>query len=116
IFFVDLPAAGERRAIFKVHLLKKDRRPEDFDLEALAEAAEGFSGAEIEQAIKGALYTVFSAHQELSTAAILAEMKATVPLSSTRREDIEALRRWARGRAVRANQEAAEESEESIRR
>ncbi len=103
IFFVDLPGAAERREIFRVHLLKKNRKPEGFDLEALAAASEGFSGAEIEQAVKGALYTAYAAHQDLSTAHILSELKATVPLSVTRREDIEALRQWARGRAVRAN-------------
>ena len=102
IFFVDLPTAAERREIFNVHLRKKDRRPEDFDLEALAAASRGFSGAEIEQAIKAALYTAFSTHLQLTTEGIVAEIRSTVPLSSTRREDIAALRDWARGRAVPA--------------
>ncbi|MEZ4615751.1 MAG: hypothetical protein R2867_09635 [Caldilineaceae bacterium] len=66
IFFVDLPATQERTDIWKIHLLKRNRNPAEFDLYQLALASEGLSGAEIEQAviaglpmkhsIRGALY------------------------------------------------------------
>jgi len=72
-------------------------------LNVLAEAAEGFPGAEIEQLIVSALYTAFSAGQPLSTALLLAETKNTRPLSQTRAEDVARLRAWARDRAVPAN-------------
>lgn len=102
IFFVDLPREEERREIFRIHLQQRARDPEQFDLDSLAAATECFSGAEIEQAIVAALYSAFSAKQQLTTELILAEVKKTYPLAVTRREDVEALRDWARGRTVPA--------------
>jgi SpoVK/Ycf46/Vps4 family AAA+-type ATPase len=103
IFFVDLPNAVERRAIFTVHLRKRKRNPGLFDLNALAEASNGFTGAEIEQAVVSALYTAFSKGMEVTSAIIAAELGATKPLSVTRAEDVNALREWARDRAVMAS-------------
>ncbi|MFQ5664776.1 MAG: AAA family ATPase [Terriglobia bacterium] len=103
IFFVDLPDAEARRQVFRIHLEKRQRNPEEFDLEALAAAAEDFSGAELEQVVISGLYTAFAAKKSLDTAVLLAELKSTYPLAVTRREDIERLRQWARGRAVPAN-------------
>ena len=103
IFFIDLPALDERRQIFTVHLTHRHRDPAAFDLTALAEASDGFSGAEIEQAVVSALYTAFARGAELATEHILEEIKATKPLSVTRAEDVESLREWARGRAVPAS-------------
>ena len=103
IFFVDLPDATARAALFALHLKKRGRDAAGFDLAALAAASDGFSGAEIEQAIVSGLYTAFAAKQQLSTAILLAELKATQPLSVTRAEDVEALREWARTRAVPAD-------------
>lgn len=102
IFFVDLPDATARAGLFALHLRKRGRDAAGFDLAALAAASDGFSGAEIEQAIVSGLYTAFAAKQQLSTAILLAELKATQPLSVTRAEDVEALREWARTRAVPA--------------
>jgi len=107
IFFVDLPAADERAAIFGLHLKKRGRDPKQFDLAALAAASEGFSGAEIEQSIVASLYAAFAKKAELSTEIITAELTHTVPLSVTRREDIEAIREWARDRTVPAAGPAA---------
>ncbi|MDP2703121.1 MAG: ATPase, partial [Candidatus Rokubacteria bacterium] len=69
----------------------------------LAAASEGFSGAEIEQAVVAALYTAFARRALLSTEDILEELKATKPLSVTRAEEVGDLREWARGRAVPAS-------------
>jgi len=103
IFFIDLPAADERRQIFAIHLTRRHRDPKGFDLVALAGASEGFSGAEVEQAVVAALYTAFARRAELMTEHILEEIKATRPLSVTRAEEIEALREWAKGRTVPAS-------------
>lgn len=103
IFFVDLPDEEARREVFRIHLAKRQRAPEEFDLEALAAASEGFSGAELEQAIVAALYTAFASKKPLATELLLSELKKTHPLAVTRREDIERLRAWARGRTVPAN-------------
>ena len=106
IFFVDLPDTDARRAIFSIHLGARQRDPATFDLEPLVEATEGFSGAEIEQAIVGALYAAFAASAELSTELLLEEIRSTRPLSATRAEDVAALRAWARERTVPAGRGA----------
>ena len=103
IFFVDLPDADARAELFRIHLKRRGRDAAQFDLTALAGASDRFSGAEIEQAIISGLYSAFSQKQQLSTDILLAELRATRPLSVTRREDIAALRAWARDRAVPAN-------------
>jgi len=103
IFFVDLPNPEERREIFAVHLRKRKRDPRLFDLAELVAASEGFSGAEIEQAVVAGLYTAFSRGVEVSSAIIVEELKATKPLSVTRAETIAALRAWARDRTVMAS-------------
>ncbi len=99
IFFVDLPAEQERREIFAIHLRKRGRSLDDFDLDALANESAGFSGAEIEQAVISALYAAFEQDRELTTEDIVTALKQTVPLSITMREDIGMVRRWAKGRA-----------------
>ena len=103
IFFVDLPDAGARAELFQIHLKRRGRDPAQFDLAKLAAACEGFSGAEIEQAIISGLYAAFAQKQQLSTDCLLSELHNTRPLSVTRREDIASLREWARERAVLAN-------------
>ncbi len=99
IFFVDLPIMAERREITRIHLKARKRDPGAFDLDAIASAADGFSGAEIEQAIVSALYDAFYLGRELSTADILGSVRETVPLSRTMSERISGLRSWAEGRA-----------------
>ncbi|MDR3676254.1 MAG: AAA family ATPase [Acidobacteriota bacterium] len=103
LFFVDLPDAGQRQAIFSIHLSKHQLDPVKFDLTRLAGASEGFSGAEIEEAVKSALYSAFDRKSPLSTDMLLEELRSTYPLAVTMKEKIEALREWARERAVPAN-------------
>ncbi|MFW6066786.1 MAG: AAA family ATPase [Myxococcota bacterium] len=103
IFFLDLPTEEVRREILEVHLRRRDRDPAGFDLGALAAASDGFSGAELEQAVVSALYTAFSKDTDLTTELVLDEIRGTVPLSVTMAEKVEALRRWARTRAVPAD-------------
>ncbi len=102
IFFVDLPGPEARQALFALHLRKRGREPAEFDLAKLAATSDGFSGAEIEQAIVSALYTAFNARRELSTEILVAELQGTQPLSVTRSEDVAAIREWARTRATPA--------------
>src|SRR5205823_309003 len=71
IFFVDLPDADARRAIFHIHLVRRKRDPAQFDLDKLSSAAEAYSGAEIEQAIVAAMHNAFARRAELSTELIL---------------------------------------------
>jgi hypothetical protein len=92
-----------RAALFSLHLKKRGRDPASFDLPKLAAACEGFSGAEIEQAIIAGLYTAFAQKQQLNTEILIAEIRGTQPLSVTRAEDIQAIRDWAKTRAVPAD-------------
>src|SRR5579859_2194240 len=103
IFFVDLPGSAERKDIFRIHLHKRGRSPELFDLEALAEGSNDFSGAEIEEAINSALYDAFYAKGEITTQSILITLSQTVPLAKTMDEQINRLRSWAEGRARNAS-------------
>ncbi|MFA6318481.1 MAG: AAA family ATPase [Elusimicrobiota bacterium] len=107
IFFVDLPSAAERRDIWVIHLKKRGRDPVKFDLDTLAKASTGCSGAEIEQAVVEGLYEAFHAGRELSTDDLKRALAASVPLSRTMKEDIESLRQWAASRARPASQPEA---------
>ena len=111
IFFVDLPNAAERKAIFTVQLTRHKLNIVEFNLPKLVAASQGYSGAEIDAAIKSAMYSAYADKKFLTTDTILEELAATVPLSATRAEDIDRLRAWAQERAVHASApEAAEVS------
>jgi SpoVK/Ycf46/Vps4 family AAA+-type ATPase len=98
IFFVDLPARVERREIFRIHVKRRGRDPERFDLDALASSTAGYSGAEIEEAVVSGLYRAFDLRRELESADLLAAAQETVPLSVVMDERITALREWAKFR------------------
>jgi SpoVK/Ycf46/Vps4 family AAA+-type ATPase len=102
IFFVDLPGEAERAQIFALHLTRRERDPAAFDTAGLAAQTEGFSGAEIEAVVVGALYRAFAANTDLTQAALQEETAATIPLSRSRAEDISRLRVWAKSRTVPA--------------
>src|SRR6185312_4260451 len=103
VFFVDLPTPPARADVFAIHLKKRRHDPARFDLQSLAAASNGFSGAEIEGCVVGALYAAFSSNVPLSTDAILAEIGRTRPLSQTMPERVAGLREWARPRVVMAD-------------
>jgi SpoVK/Ycf46/Vps4 family AAA+-type ATPase len=116
IFYVDLPSDEERGEIFRIHLAKRGRNPETFDLPALIEASRDFSGAEIEEAIISALYDAFYEKQELTTGHVLTSLKQTVPLAKTMAEKVASQRRWASGRARNASSAAPVKLEADERR
>jgi len=102
IFFVDLPDHKVRQVIFRIHLQKRDLPLDSFNLPALASLSDGFSGAEIEQAVVAALYTASGRNVEPSQALLAAEIEQTQPLSVVMSEKVGALRHWAKGRTVPA--------------
>jgi SpoVK/Ycf46/Vps4 family AAA+-type ATPase len=108
IFFVDLPTAEERKDIFKIHLAKRREDITRFDLDQLASVCDGFSGAEIEQALVAAMYEAFAQDREFTQLDIIAASRATHPLSKTMTEQVTALRDWARQRARPAAASVAE--------
>lgn len=102
IFFVDLPEPSARKAIIELHSAKRDLELSEHEIERLAQLSDGFSGAEIESAVVGALYRAYAASRPVSGGDIASELEATVPLSVARAETVEALRSWAGQRAVAA--------------
>jgi SpoVK/Ycf46/Vps4 family AAA+-type ATPase len=108
LFFVDLPNAEERKEIFTIHLSKRRRDIARFDLDQLVNVCDGFSGAEIEQALVAAMYEAFAQDREFTQLDIIASVKSTLPLSKTMSEQVTALRDWARQRARPAAASIAE--------
>jgi len=107
VFFVDLPTSAERREIFAIHLAKRNRQPEAYDLDQLATHSQGFSGSEIEEAIVSAMHDSFSENRELETRDIDNALRDTVPLSVTMEEKISFMRQWMQTRARPASSGAA---------
>jgi hypothetical protein len=103
IFYVDLPLDEERAEIFRIHLAKRNRNSEEFDIPALVGASQEFSGAEIEEAIISALYDAFYAKQELATTHVFTALSQTVPLARTMAEKVTEQRNWAIGRTRNAS-------------
>jgi SpoVK/Ycf46/Vps4 family AAA+-type ATPase len=98
IFFVDLPSLAEREQIFRIHLSRRGRDFAAFDTAELAARSDGFSGAEIEQAVIAALYLAFNARTDLLQAHVLKALGETFPLSATLSTEIARLREWAKTR------------------
>lgn len=99
VWSTDLPLDFEREEIFRIHIRKVFRNPDEFDLQSLAAASDGFTGAEIEGCIGDALYTAFDLDQNLSTQFVLRALKETVPQSKRSQEEVDAIREWAKTRA-----------------
>jgi vesicle-fusing ATPase len=103
IFFITLPNLKERKEIFRIHLQNRGKNPESFNLDSLAKNTEGLSGAEIEQAVISALFESYSKGKELDDRELIIAASTIVPLSTTMREEISKLERWASNRAVKAS-------------
>jgi len=106
IFFIDLPDASERSEILKIHLAKRTISAEGLEMNSLIESSEGFSGAEIEQAVIAALFEAFYKNEPLKCEYLKKALNQSVPLSKTMKEDIDALRNWAQSRAIPASKTA----------
>jgi SpoVK/Ycf46/Vps4 family AAA+-type ATPase len=112
IFFVDLPTQAERRDILRLHLDRRLEHPDvmgDFvtdekTLAAMAEATEGFIGAELEQVVVSGLFDAFFEDRSVTLDDFQRAIRLTVPLSVTQAEQIQRLRDWANVRAVAATQ------------
>jgi SpoVK/Ycf46/Vps4 family AAA+-type ATPase len=103
IFFVDLPGREARAEIIAIHAHRRGLILNAAELAALASRCEGFSGAEIEQAIVAALYSAHSTKQVVSAGLVAHEMQTTRPLAVVMAEKVAALRAWAAGRTVSAD-------------
>jgi ATP-dependent 26S proteasome regulatory subunit len=99
IFFTDLPGPTARKEILSIHLKKKRRQPEKFELDQVALLTEGYSGAELEHCVLESLFLAFSENRDIRTDDLIKTAKQTVPLSIVYAEDLKSLREWASKRA-----------------
>ncbi|MEM7378447.1 MAG: AAA family ATPase [Pseudomonadota bacterium] len=102
VFFVDLPTHDARKAIVAAVLARRGLAADGFDLDQIAAHSDGFSGAEIEQAIVSANYSIGSG-DALMTVDVVTELGRTQPLSVLRRNAVGELRAWAHERTVDAD-------------
>lgn len=103
IFFVDVPTAEVRKAIFEIHLRKRGCDVKTYEVKRLAAAAEGYTGAEIEQAVVSAMHAAFVHRRRPTMDDLLTAIAGSPPLTVTMREDIAHLRQWAINRCVPAD-------------
>jgi len=114
IFFVDLPTPQERAEILMIHLARRRRDPAQFDIAKVVHATEGFNGAELEEVIISAMYEAFSeTGKELTTEHLVTAARELVPLSRSRRNEIESLRKWAEANCRPAAEQPRKSGEKS---
>jgi SpoVK/Ycf46/Vps4 family AAA+-type ATPase len=116
IFAVDLPSHEERVAILAIHLKGRQRDPKKFDLEAIADVTDTFTGSEIEACLDEGLFAAFDEGGELETSHLLAAAGSIVPLAVTAKEQIEGIRAWAKSRARFASTRPDESTTPKTRR
>jgi len=104
MFFVNAPTRKERIEIFRIHIKAVKRNPEDFDLEKLADASEGFVGREIRNTIQDALGNAFDeGAKPLTTDHIVKAMKDVTPITTQKKDILDAMIRWAEENAINAS-------------
>ncbi|RTZ72654.1 MAG: hypothetical protein DSZ00_07410 [Gammaproteobacteria bacterium] len=103
LFFLDLPNKQERAEIFRIHIGLQGQDPEAFDLGYLAAATKGWSGAEIEAAVKSARMEAWQEGRDFNEQDVIRQTVNMVPLSRTMEEQIQAIRDWSFQRAVPAS-------------
>ncbi len=102
LFYVELPTEIERMEIIRIHLAKRNLPINKFDYPPLVKITEGFNGAEMEQGVMSALFRAFSSNREVTQTDLYISLESIVPLSTTMKEQIKTLERWAFNRAQRA--------------
>lgn len=100
LFWIDLPSAVEREEIFNVVIKKYKRNPEDYKLKQFVKESEDFTGAEIEDVFKSAMFRAFEKDKEVTTADVLQEIKELIPFADSHAEDLQIMRTQAKGKLV----------------
>jgi len=103
VFFVDLPSSEERKAIFQIHLKRREENLSQYDFILLSQSTENYSGAEIEQIVVSSLARAMSEGRALTQDDLFWEINHLIPLATTMQEQIKAIRSWARKRAISAS-------------
>ncbi|WP_018871925.1 AAA family ATPase [Thioalkalivibrio sp. ALJ16] len=107
LFFLDLPNVDERKEILRIHVLRHGGSIEDFNLNYMAASTEGWSGAEIEQAVKSARIDAYREDRVFNQRDVIRNVINTVPLSRTMVEQIREIKSWVFQRAINASQPEA---------
>lgn len=105
LFFIDLPTNEEREEILQLYFKKYlDAGLSEHVLRQLTEISEGFTGADIESAIRDIAYRLIANDDlNLTDELLIGSFQNVIPLSKTSPEKIEAIRDWGRERAVPAS-------------
>ena len=114
IFFVDLPTFEERKEILRIHIKKRKQNPDIINLDEVATATKGFSGAELDELVHEALFNIYDQNklnQQLKTRDLLEIINDVFPLSRTMEETIKSLRKWSKDRTKSASKYQPEELE-----
>ena len=98
IFFLDIPDDDQRYDVTEKLLVRKDRDPKKFDIDAIVDNSVNYTPVEIEKGINNALFVAYSeGKRDLATDDIVAELGKFQPLYNSRHEDIKQMREWALG-------------------
>lgn len=116
LFFVDLPDIEERAEIWRIHISGYGREADNYNLSRLAALSEGYTGAEIESAVTDGLWESFYGDTEPTDDTFEQSIKSSIPISKTMEEQIEAMRRWADGRAIRASGTTVKQTKTKLNR
>lgn len=103
MFFLDLPAEEDRKAIINIHIRNQGGDPATFNLGLLAAVTKNWSGAEIEQVIKAARIRGYQAGRPFNEQDVVWNTARMVPLARTMEEQIKQLRLWSVNRATPAS-------------
>ena len=132
VFFVDLPSVEEREEIYRIHLERRVQNLARLNIKELSQNSQGFTGAEIEQAVKDAVVTTFNNLHEnngdrniedviegllsldVTQEALLKAIRNITPLSVLKKEEIEELRAWSHQRARPASKSLFLQRAESL--
>lgn len=102
ILFVDLPCHEDRVSVLEIHLVRRKQGIGNFDIDLIASACRGFTGAELEKVVKTGLKRAFVERRPMTTADLLAASRSVIPIATTMKEQINELRAWAKDRAIQA--------------
>jgi len=107
VFFMDLPEQTEREEIFAIHIKKRKRDPSKLNIELLAKKAKDLTGSEIEKIVKNGLVRAwYDGKREVKEQDFIDAIRETKPIAVVMKEQIDAIRKWADGRARYASSKA----------
>jgi hypothetical protein len=104
IWFVDFPNRTARKEILGIHIRKRNRNPEDFDLDRAADMTADWTGSELEEVVNEALAIAFGKDRELWEDDLIDAIQSGEirPISQIDKDGIERMRKGLRGDIKRA--------------